>query len=443
MSTMEGSLGSSTWIFAAVTLISTFASTALLNLATRYFGNLKVYLLHASQADEEVVTGGGKKTRKNKERDGPPFPSLAAVKLSRAAAYEIKHFSTFDQSVTLVFGIAANCVATIALGSLVSRNTMLPGMCAVSFLLCVYNTLNTVFLDQTTSKYEKYGLIFLFFVGVAGTYALLFFRAEWVFPEGGEAIPRSVAATLRAFDEVLKKKKVFEGVDVTGVHIPRHLTLTAVSVLAGYVSACVFSSALRITQGYMSVTNAGNQFQWGAKYLRRPLWVQTYWHVTMVCPLVLSLFGPAGYPGLVFLVILCHLGIIRSMLQAFLDKGLIEWYETKHSTENAATLGALSKYLKSALQRRLYVLGKVSVQGVTLPLLLMSLAPLNLGQSLGQWAMVSPSHQSGRGVPRRGGEDQDPLIWQVVASYLLWWATCNWSVIFVLSLYLKRAGVFR
>ena len=78
MSTMEGSLGSSTWIFAAVTLISTFASTALLNLATRYFGNLKVYLLHASQADEEVITGGGKKTRKNKERDGPPFPSLAA-----------------------------------------------------------------------------------------------------------------------------------------------------------------------------------------------------------------------------------------------------------------------------------------------------------------------------------------------------------------------------
>ena len=80
-----------------------------------------------------------KKKKKNKQQNKKhfDFPSLAVVKLSRAASYEIKYFSTFDQSVTLLFGIAANCIATWALGDRVGRNTMLPGMCAVSFLLCV------------------------------------------------------------------------------------------------------------------------------------------------------------------------------------------------------------------------------------------------------------------------------------------------------------------
>ena len=75
----------------------------------------------------------------------------------------------------------------------------------------------------------------------------------------------------------------------------------------------------------------------------------------------------------------CHLAVLRPLLQAFLDRGLVEWYETKHSTDEAETSRALAKYLKSALQRRLYVLGKVSVQGLSLPLLLTSLAPLGLG----------------------------------------------------------------
>ena len=108
--------------------------------------------------------------------------------------------------------------------------------------------------------------------------------------------------------------------------------------------------------------------------------------------------------GGALLVIVTHLVLIRSVLQAFLNRGLVEWYETKHSTDVPETLDILAKYLKSALQRRLYVLGKVSVQGITLPLLLISLVPFNL-----MGAGVGP----GAG-PGAGGEGKE-MLWEVVA----------------------------
>ena len=116
--------------------------------------------------------------------------------ISHVGVEQIRFESTFDQSVTLLFGIAANCIATWALGDRVGRNTMLPGMCAVSFLLCVYNTLNTVFLDQTTGRYERYGLVLLFGLGVAGTYWLLMSRPEIVLGDrfGAAADPAITAA---------------------------------------------------------------------------------------------------------------------------------------------------------------------------------------------------------------------------------------------------------
>ncbi|QDZ20446.1 hypothetical protein HOP50_04g29630 [Chloropicon primus] len=428
-------------MYAAVTLFSTFASTAWLSLASRFFGALSVYLLHAGKNDERVVTGAseGKKGKKGKKGEKQyEFPSLAVVKLSRAASYEIKHFSTFDQSVTLLFGIGTNCVATFALSSVMdTRNTMLPGMCVVSFLLCIYNTLNTVFLDQTTSKYERYGLILLFFLGVGSTYWLLLYKSDLVLHT---TLEDSVTKTLAAFSEILKKREVFTGLDATKVKIPNHLTATLISVLAGYVSACVFSSALRITQSYnMSIATSQADFHWGAKYLKRRGSLQVVWHTAMVAPLLLACMGPsdgkgAMYAAAVMFVVVAHLAIIRPMLQAFLDRGLVEWYETKHSTDNAETLSALAKYLKSALQRRLYVLGKVSVQGITLPLLLISLVPLNLSL-LNRGGEVD--------VPTGAANLPGQFIWELVASYLLWWGSCNWSVIFLVALYLRRAGVFR
>mmetsp|Transcript_10310 Transcript_10310/g.36624 ORF Transcript_10310/g.36624 Transcript_10310/m.36624 type:complete len:440 (+) Transcript_10310:136-1455(+) len=436
-------LASSAWVYTAVTLLSTFASSAWLDLASRFFSNLSVYLLHAGEKDERVEPEQPKKKKKNKQQNKKhfDFPYLAVVKLSRAASYEIKYFSTFDQSVTLLFGIAANCIATWALGDRVGRNTMLPGMCAVSFLLCVYNTLNTVFLDQTTGRYERYGLVLLFGLGVAGTYWLLMSRPEIVLGDRA-ALDSSVEGTMAAAQDLLRRKGVLSGAGAgagAAIAVPRHLTLTLVASLAGHVTSCVFSSALRVAQSYyMAFSSSSSQqgFAWGAKYLQRPAWVRALWHLAMVAPIALAAAGlarPSVGGGLAqssccLACVCCHLAVLRPLLQAFLDRGLVEWYETKHSTDEAETSRALAKYLKSALQRRLYVLGKVSVQGLTLPLLLTSLAPLGLG----------PARAALGGDPRA-----PPFVWEVVASYLLWWASLCWSIIFLVSLYLRRAGVFR
>lgn len=334
-----------------------------------------------------------------------------------------------------MFGIAANCIVMLVFSSWLKRNTMLPGMCMVSFFLCIYNMMYTVFLDQTTPRFEKFGLLALFSVGFGATYYLLHSKPEWIL-DSGSSLSDSVGKTLSALNDVLREKKVFADLDldVSKVLVPEHLTKTLVSVLAGHVSACVFPAALRMAQMYQSVTSStGVAYQWGAKYLQSSEGVRLLWHATIAGPLLLiASTGMAKggskemSTGGALVVIACHLVIIRPMLQAFLNRGLIEWNDTKSSSNEAEVLDILAKYLKSALQRRLYVLGKVSVQSITFPLLLISLLPLQ------DFSMLSGAS----GKTRTPGQGQ--FLWELVGSYLLWWACLTWSLVFIISLYTLR-----
>ena len=200
------------------------------------------------------------------------------------------------------------------------------------------------------------------------------------------------------------------------------------AVVGALIAALTLSSAVRMTKSYLTATNIP---EWAATYAgtsSTPLWRRFVLHTTFAAPLltlVVSAPSMLAEPlrwsdqsardaqSISFIIAgLCMFASMQPLTQAFLDGGLIAWYEVKEGTDRERLTDREHFIVSRKLDVTNHLVGKVLLQVAAPALLLLSCG-------IGAWSCGWTS-----------ASDASPI--SIVAAALftnIGYFACAWSVI--------------
>ena len=123
--------------------------------------------------------------------------------------------------------------------------------------------------------------------------------------------------------------------------------------------------------------------------------------------------------------------VVPALVQAYLDGGLVAWYEVKHGERGVQAMAALRGVVRQKLEVTKHLACKVAVQAVGPATLMIACACL----------LGSKRRDDSEGATENITSLVPAVCWRTVASFLGWWTCAAWATLISAGVAAAKAGV--
>ena len=448
--------------YTALTVVVTLIAVGK-NVTLRLLGSLTYYLIPETPQEQAKarlarVTAGkspsevrrrAARIKANISEDAEGTESIAAVKFGKALVLA-PYFREFDYALLFAILVVANFAAAelapFALNLPEHENILVPMLALVAVFSSTRSLVKLLF-DRLTPKIERQAAVA---VGVVGFVLALFFlllvpTSALDFEVAGTSKELAPAMAKKIRSRVVGRKAAERVADVAGgMVVPELQIFIGLALFAGIITGALLGPAVRIVRSYNMCVRPPS---WGGDFVGVSKAMVPLLHASFALPVV-TVFAwlaplsraPFGLTDEQYdLVRVCSLMVtgvaqvvvVPALVQAYLDGGLVAWYEVKHGERGVQAMAALRGVVRQKLEVTKHLACKVAVQAVGPATLMIACACL----------LGSKRRDDSEGATENITSLVPAVCWRTVASFLGWWTCAAWATLISAGVAAAKAGV--
>ena len=448
--------------YTALTIIVTLMAVGK-NVTLRLMGSLTYYLIPETPQEQARarlarVTAGkspsetrrrAARIKANISEDAEGTESIAAVKFGKALVLA-PYFREFDYgllfAILVIANFAAAELAPMALNLPDHENILVPMLALVAVFSSARSLVKLLF-DKLTPKIERQAALA---VGVVGFVLALFFlllvpTSALDFEVAGTSKELAPAMAKKIRSRVVGRKAAERVADVAGqMVVPELQIFIGLALFAGIISGALFGPAVRIVRCYNTCVRPPS---WGGDFVGVSKAVVPLLHASFALPIVTAFAwfaplsrGPFGLTDeqydllrVVSLMVtgLVQVAVVPALVQAYLDGGMVAWYEVKHGERGVQAMAALRGVVRQKLEVTRHLACKVALQAVGPATLMIAYACL----------LGCKRRDESDGATENITSLVPAVCWRTIASFLGWWTCAVWATLTSAGVAAAKAGV--
>ena len=229
-----------------------------------------------------------------------------------------------------------------------------------------------------------------------------------------------------------------------GMVVPELQIFIGLALFAGIISGALFGPAVRIVRCYNTCVRPPS---WGGDFVGVSKAVVPLLHASFALPIVTAFAwfaplsrGPFGLTDeqydllrVVSLMVtgLVQVAVVPALVQAYLDGGMVAWYEVKHGEKGVQAMAALRGVVRQKLEVTRHLACKVALQAVGPATLMIAYACL----------LGCKRRDESDGATENITSLVPAVCWRTIASFLGWWTCAVWATLTSAGVAAAKAGV--